>query len=142
MKSKIIPLLLITFFLVSCVQEQKEETHAVITEELMICTFNIQFLGHFKNRDNSALADLLEDYDIVVVQELVAPPDSGYYPDSTYFKRDTEAYQFINEMENRGFSYILSEEDTGAGEEIHKNSSAIVHCRSYADAQLQILTKL
>ena len=58
---------------------------------LDICSFNIQFLGHFKNRDDEALAALVKDFDIVVVQELVAPPMKGQYPDGTTFKSDVEA---------------------------------------------------
>lgn len=32
---------------------------------LSISTFNIQLLGHFKKKDNEALADLLKDINIV-----------------------------------------------------------------------------
>jgi len=49
-------------------------------DTITICSFNIQFLGSFKKRDNTALADILKGYDIVVVQELVAPPVDGTYP--------------------------------------------------------------
>src|SRR5262245_58566849 len=45
-------------------------------ETIEICSFNIQFLGSFEKRDNQALAELMKEEacDIVVVQELVAPP--------------------------------------------------------------------
>ncbi len=43
---------------------------------LEICSFNIQFLGHFKDRDDESLAALVKDFDIVFVQELVTPPTS------------------------------------------------------------------
>jgi len=35
-------------------------------DELMICSFNIQFLGQSTSRDDAALAKILEDFDIVV----------------------------------------------------------------------------
>src|SRR5262245_35268232 len=41
---------------------------------ISVASFNIQFLGSSTSRDSDALADLLESNDIVVVQELVAPP--------------------------------------------------------------------
>jgi len=58
---------------------------------LAICSFNIQFLGQSVKRDNIALVSILKDFDIVVVQELVAPPFDGTFPDGTPFKPDKEA---------------------------------------------------
>ena len=46
---------------------------ACFSTDIAICSFNIQFLGHFKDRDNAALASVLENYDIVVIQELGIP---------------------------------------------------------------------
>lgn len=85
----------------------------VAQDTLSICSFNIQFLGHFQNRENSVLAEILKNHDIVVVQEMVAAPLAGNYPDGSAFKKDNESAAFVQEMENRGFSYWLSEEDTG-----------------------------
>lgn len=82
-------------------------------DTLEICSFNIQFLGHFKERKNDILAEILKDYDIVVVQEMVAPPLDGKYPDGTAYKKDLESAQFVEEMTKKGFSYWLSAEDTG-----------------------------
>lgn len=82
-------------------------------DTLSICSFNIQFLGHFKNRENTILAEILQDHDIVVVQEMVAPPKEGEYPDGTKYKKDKESADFLKEMEKKGFSYWLSQEDTG-----------------------------
>lgn len=82
-------------------------------DTLDICSFNIQFLGHFKERNDQLLADLLQDYDIVVVQEMVAPPIDGNYPDGSPFKKDHESASFVEEMSKNGFSYWLSSEDTG-----------------------------
>lgn len=82
-------------------------------DTLDICSFNIQFLGHFKERKNDILAEILKDYDIVVVQELVAPPVNGKYPNGNSYKKDAEGALFVEEMTKRGFSFWLSEEDTG-----------------------------
>ena len=89
------------------------------SNELTICSFNIQFLGHFKKRENAALASILKPYDIVVVQELVAPPVDGVYPEGTAYSADAEARAFFQEMEKYGFAYAVSEEDTGPSDEIH-----------------------
>ena len=98
-----------------------EETKA---DSLSICSFNIQFLGNGKQRDNHALADIIKNFDIVVVQELVAPPYPMNYPDGTPVKPDKEAKLFFEEMKANGFQYKLSEEDTGTGDKIHKNNSS------------------
>ena len=93
-------------------------------DTIEICSFNIQFLGHFKSRDNYTLAKILTPYDIVVVQEMVAPPVNGIFPsDSTKFKADVESAAFVAEMEKQGYSYWLSSEDTGPTKN-HTNSSA------------------
>jgi hypothetical protein len=91
---------------------------------LSICSFNIQFLGHSTSRDNSGLADLISRHDIVVVQELVAPPYPGTFPDGTPFRPDAESREFFERMKDAGFEFILSEEDTGPGVRNHLNSSA------------------
>ncbi|KAB1443573.1 endonuclease/exonuclease/phosphatase family protein [Pseudodesulfovibrio senegalensis] len=93
-------------------------------DSLKVVSFNIQFLGHFKNKDDESLATLLEPFDLVFVQELVAPPISGTYPDGSPYKADAESKEFFDAMASRGFSYVLSEEDTGTGPENHKASSA------------------
>ena len=93
-------------------------------DTLSICSFNIQFLGSSTKRDDHALADILKGHDIVVVQELVSPPYYGIYPDGNNFKPDDESAEFFQEMENNGFQYVLSEEDTGTGDKNHLNSSA------------------
>jgi len=82
-------------------------------DTLSICSFNIQFLGHFKNREDAVLAEIVKNHDIVVVQELVAAPNDGKYPDGAAFKKDLESAAFVDEMTKRGFDYWLSTEDTG-----------------------------
>jgi hypothetical protein len=92
-------------------------------EPLDVCTFNIKFVGNYFDKENEHLADMLSAYDIVVVQELVAPPVDGVYPDGEVYTADIEAKEFSDAMEAEGFSMLLSEEDTGSGD-IHKASSA------------------
>ena len=53
---------------------------SVDSNKIYICSFNIQFLGNYKKRDNEALADLLKNFDIVIIQELLAPPFHGVFP--------------------------------------------------------------
>jgi len=93
-------------------------------DHLTVCSFNTRFLGQFKKKDCPALASILRDYDIVVVQELVAPPVDGIYPDGETYTADAEAAKFFDAMEDLGFSYVLSEEDTGTNDEIHSPTSA------------------
>ena len=90
---------------------------------LDIVSFNIQFLGNPKHRDETALAALLSPYDIVVVQELVAPPFNGSFPDGSAYRPDPEASRFFEAMAESGFDYILSEEDTGTNDTLHINST-------------------
>jgi hypothetical protein len=59
-----------------------------------------------------------------VVQELIAPPYAGTYPNGDPFKPDKEAAAFFSAMGARGFHYKLSAEDTGPGEKNHLNSTA------------------
>jgi len=91
---------------------------------IAICSFNIQFLGNSTARDDAGLAEIVKGNDIVVVQELVAPPYAGVYPDGEAYDGDVAAAEFFEEMKSRGFEYVLSEEDTGTGPDIHKHSSA------------------
>jgi hypothetical protein len=80
---------------------------------LKFCSFNIQFLGHFKNKDNSTLSKILIPYDIVVIQELVAPPIKGNFTDNSPYKIDEESKAFLEEMKKTGFDFWLSTDDTG-----------------------------
>ncbi len=74
---------------------------------LAICSFNIQFLGQSTTRDYAALALILRDCDIVIVQELVAPPFAGTFPDGTAYRPDAEAAAFCQARAALGFSFIL-----------------------------------
>jgi hypothetical protein len=94
------------------------------TQALCVTSFNIQFLGNSAQRDNQALVNVLRNSDIVVMEELVAPPYPGLYPDGTPFKPDPQATTFFNDMSQAGFKYILSEENTGKTLAIHHNGSS------------------
>lgn len=89
-----------------------------------ICSFNIQFLGQSTIRDNASLAELVSGYDIVVVQELLAPPYAGAFLDGAPFRPDPEATAFFDEMKSHGFRFVLSEEDTGKSASNKNNGSA------------------
>lgn len=95
----------------------------VFYDTISICSFNIQFLGHFKDRNDTLLGQLLMDYDIVVVQEMVAPPVSGIYPDGNGYDADNESERFHTMMLKNGFNSWMSDEDTGPTKN-HTNSSA------------------
>lgn len=92
-------------------------------EPLKVCSFNIQFLGFYKSRDDESLASLLAPYDLVVIQELTAPPIAGVFPDGEPYKPDSEAAEFFRAMRQHGFDYLLSPEDTGKNETIHSYGS-------------------
>ena len=64
----------------NAVEAKKPLSKSVKRDTISICSFNIQFLGHFKARDNNTLSKILKPYDIVVIQEMVAPPVSGTFP--------------------------------------------------------------
>jgi endonuclease/exonuclease/phosphatase family metal-dependent hydrolase len=93
-------------------------------EPISVCSFNIQFLGNSRSRDDAALADVVAPYDIVVVQELVSPPYPGNFPDGTPVKPDSESAEFFDAMRSHGFQYVISEEDTGSGDKNHRNGSS------------------
>ena len=121
---KILTLVFILTILSACLPAQQTTTVKANPDlSLTICSFNIQFLGYSTRRDNNALATILKDFDIVVVQELVSPPFKGKYPDNTNFKPDKESAAFFSAMISFGFKYLLSVEDTGTGEASHNNSS-------------------
>ncbi|MBM4162121.1 MAG: hypothetical protein FJ217_13620 [Ignavibacteria bacterium] len=132
MKNSLAFLLVFTFFTLGCGNGRdnspKPASNQTLrgerTDTLLICSFNIQFLGHFKKKDNEALAGILKDYHIVVIQELVAPPADGTYPNGESFSADEESAAFFEAMKNRGFKYLLSDEDTGTGDEIHTSGTS------------------
>lgn len=96
-----------------------EKPYFAETDHLTICSFNIQSLGFLKARDHKALAACLRDFDVVLIQELIAPPYAGTFPNGDRFKPSETAAQFFNAMSELGFAYRLSEEDTGRSDKMH-----------------------
>lgn len=94
-------------------------------EVIKASSFNIKWLGYSKKRDNVGIAKMLSEHDrdLVIIQELVAPPIPMQMPNKL-IKADKEVLAFFEAMEDEGYSYILSEEDTGTGNKIHSNSAA------------------
>lgn len=81
---------------------------SLASDTLTVCSFNIKFLGNYRDKDNVALAALLKNYDLVVVQELIAPPEAT--PADTTRSR---ARKFFDAMAAQGYSHVLSDSDTG-----------------------------
>jgi endonuclease/exonuclease/phosphatase family metal-dependent hydrolase len=94
---------------------------AAAKRSVSVCSFNIQFLGSSGGRDNAALAELLDPYDIVVVQELVAAP-ATHQTDMPKSRQNSAA--FFREMTSRGFAYVMSESDTGRNGPLNNYSTA------------------
>ena len=114
---------------------------AAAPKDLDICSFNIQFLGSFRLRNTDALAGIVSeaDCDVVVVQELVAPPDLRVIPGSEYFGKDilplypsgephkasSASTEFFISMYEAGYDkFHLSEQDTGTGRDINHNGAS------------------
>lgn len=89
-----------------------------------VASFNIQFLGQSPKRDNAALVGVLRDYDLVFVQEVIAPPYAGAFSDGAPFRPEPRVRAFFDLMNAAGFAYVMSAEDTGPGLRNHLNSSA------------------
>ena len=87
---------------------------AAALDTLTVCSFNINRLGTYAEKDVQALAHVLAHYDIVVIQGIVAPPYEGAFPNGESYQPSGKVAEFFDEMTIRhGFGYVLSEEDTG-----------------------------
>ena len=75
-------------------------------------------------RNVPALVSTVTGCDVVVVQELLAPPYAGTFPDGSPYRPDPQATAFFDAMRAEGYDFVLSEEDTGTGDVNHVNSSA------------------
>ncbi|MBB6481516.1 hypothetical protein [Spirochaeta isovalerica] len=93
-------------------------------DTITLCSFNIKWLGHYKSKRYADLVSILKDYDIVIIQELVSAPYYGVYPDGEEYTGDEDAQIFFFLMTENGFSYVISEEDTGTIDVIHKKTSS------------------
>jgi len=102
------------------------------------CSFNIKFLGMSTSREDNTITDLLTPYHLVIVQELVAPPYDGRYPDNVAYQGDAEAARFFDRMTEAGFSHYLSPEDTGKNKNRVASSSSEWSVVFYRDEVLRI----
>jgi len=92
-------------------------------ESLTVCSFDINQLGYYAEKDVRALAHVLANYDIVAIQGIVAPPYDGTFPDGEPVQPDIVVAGFFDEMTERwGYAYVLSEEDTGKRLIHHSNA--------------------
>ena len=82
---------------------------------LTICSFNIKWLGHYTRKKHQALANMMADYDMVIVQELMDPPVALQLPGRS-IEADEHSAQFFQFMEGHGFRWALSESGTGKPE--------------------------
>ncbi len=94
------------------------------SETLSICSFNIKWLGYSTTRDNVTLARVLSNFDVIAIQEIVAPPYSGTFPSGDSYRTDPEVSAFFDEMiAAHGYEFLLSIEDTGTKVSNDDNSS-------------------
>jgi hypothetical protein len=80
--------------------------------KINFCSFNISFLGHWKEKKNQELAKFLNRCHIVAVQELVGTPITLNFPDKRLLP-DQEAKAFVQAMAQHGFRYRISPENSG-----------------------------
>lgn len=85
----------------------------VADTERQICSFNVSFLGHWKDKKNDELAAILKPCDVVAIQELDAPPEAIQFPNGENLPADPQAAAFAAAMKAVGFDYVMSPEDTG-----------------------------
>jgi exonuclease III len=97
---------------------------ATAADSIKIASFNVKWIGYYPERDDEFLAELMSQFDIVVVQELVAPPYPAKYPNGKKVKPDAQSAEFFDAMKEQGFKPILSPEDTGPGDKNHKNNAS------------------
>ena len=90
---------------------------------LEICSFNINWLGHYEDKRNDALVNLVRSSDIVVVQELVTPPFDGRYCGGAPYNANPKARAFVDLMTGGGYRHYLSCEDTGKTNQAGNSSS-------------------
>ncbi len=89
----------------------------------LVCSFNVKFVGYYGDkRKDDHLAEIVEGCDVVLVQEVVAPPTEHRFDDRTV-SADEDTRDFFDAFTDLDFEYVLSEEDTGRGERNHLNSS-------------------
>lgn len=90
---------------------------------LEICSFNIKWLGHYGEKKNQALVNLVRSADILVVQEVVTPPFDGRYCSGPAYSANEKSRAFFDAMTEAGFLHYLSCEDTGKTNRAGNSSS-------------------
>nr|MBP9151943.1 hypothetical protein [Flavobacteriales bacterium] len=113
-------------------------TQPIELKDLNVCSFNIKWLGSSKSKENRKLVNLMLPYDLVIVQELVAPPFDGFYPSGEKYDGDAEAAIFFNLMRDNGFSAFLSNEDTGKNKNHSGSSQSEWFVVFYRDGVLRV----
>lgn len=102
--------------------EYVSQFQPVDADHLSVCTWNIQWVGHWKAKKNADIANVLRHCDVAVIQEIVTPPwdvtvvtDGNPATQKTItLKGDVESKAFVDAMKSVGFDGIeLSPEDTG-----------------------------
>jgi len=79
---------------------------AAALESLTVCSFDINQLGYYAEKDGRALAHVLANYDVVVIQGIVAPPYEGTFPNGDPYQPNDKVGEFFDEMTIRhGFGY-------------------------------------
>lgn len=114
-----------------------------IYADVLSASYNIKWLGYSKTRENHSIANMLFEAkrDLVIIQEVVAPP-MEVVTESKIIKADPQVKAFFDAMEERGYKYVISKEDTGTGEKIHINSAATEwFVAFYNPEKLQLLEK-
>lgn len=83
----------------------------------VVCSFNISFLGHWKDKKNSDLANFLRNCDIAAIQELISTPTKLFFPrpngSPKVLEADEEAEKFFAAMAAVGFAWSIAPQDTG-----------------------------
>jgi histidinol phosphatase-like enzyme len=113
-------------------------TTSLEPKSLHVCSFNIKWLGSSKSKENRKLVDLLVPFDLVIVQELVAPPYVGIYPSGQSYEGDAESAAFFDLMYDNGFRFFLSSEDTGKNKNHSGSSQSEWFVVFYRDGVLRI----
>lgn len=93
--------------------ERVTEVPTSSDDDVQVCSFNISFLGHWKDKKADELAAVLKRCEVIAVQEMVAPPIPMNFPNGDSLPPDPQAQAFTEAMRAAGFSYVISPEDTG-----------------------------
>jgi endonuclease/exonuclease/phosphatase family metal-dependent hydrolase len=87
--------------------------HTIGVERTMrACSFNMKFPGIGSSKEYGAMVDMMEDYDLVLVQELAAAPVPMTFGGNT-LQPTTQSREFFDLMGTKGFAYALSTAKTG-----------------------------